>query len=133
MTSWSIEQLCNLKEIINHKVVYDGYEFVWMSKPDGEWVRHFVSNFEDYNKPMSWIHHHTYNWGVEYRARHSKYLEDMRKSLDVDVRIKEISREAKFKTKEKVNEIIRLKPNMSNKDIAGLLEVTVRTVERYKI
>ena len=133
MTNWTTEQLRNLKEVTNHKVIYDGYEFVWMSKPEDKWLRHYISNFEDYNKPMSWIHHHTYNWGVEYRARHSKYLEDMRKSLDVDVRIKEISREAKFKTKEKVNEIIRLKPNMSNKDIAGLLEVTVRTVERYKI
>ena len=137
MTSWSTEELNNLKEITNHKVVYDGYEFVWMSRPNNKWLRHFVSNFEDYNKPMSWIHHHTYNWGVEYRARQAKYLEDMRKSLDLEVsiedKIKEISREAKIKTKEKVIEILKLKPSMGNKDIASLLGVTIRTVERYKI
>ena len=120
MTSWSTEELNNLKEITNHKVVYDGYEFVWMSRPNNKWLRHFVSNFEDYNKPMSWIHHHTYNWGVEYRARQAKYLEDIRKSLDVDIKIQQISKEAKVKTKEKISEILKLKPSISNKDIALL-------------
>ena len=133
MTNWTTEQLGNLKNVTNHKVVYDGYEFVWMSKPNNTWMRHCVSNFKDYNKPMSWIHHHTYNWGKEYRQRHDRYLQDMRKSLDIDVKIREISREAKVKTKEKVREIINLKPTITNKDIADILGVTIRTVERHKI
>lgn len=132
MTSWSTEELNNLKEITNHKVVYDGYEFVWMSRPNNKWLRHFVSNFEDYNKPMSWIHHHTYNWGVEYRARQAKYLEDMRKSLDVDIKIQQISKEAKVKTKEKISEILKLKPSISNKDIASVLGITIKSVEYHK-
>jgi hypothetical protein len=132
MTSWSTDELNNLKEITNHKVVYDGYEFVWMSRPNNKWLRHFVSNFEDYNKPMSWIHHHTYNWGVEYRARQAKYLEDMRKSLDVDIKIQQISKEAKVKTKEKISEILKLKPSISNKDIASVLGITIKSVEYHK-
>ena len=132
MTSWSTEELNNLKEITNHKVVYDGYEFVWMSRPNNKWLRHFVANFEDYNKPMSWIHHHTYNWGVEYRARQAKYLEDMRKSLDVDIKIQQISKEAKVKTKEKISEILKLKPSISNKDIASVLGITIKSVEYHK-
>jgi DNA-binding NarL/FixJ family response regulator len=56
----------------------------------------------------------------------------MRRSLDIDVKIREISREAKVKTKEKVREIVNLKPTISNKEIANILEVTIRTVERYK-
>ena len=98
MTNWSTEDLMYLKEMINHKVIYDGYEFVWMHKLYGEWNRHYVSNFEDYNKPMSWIHHNVYNWGKEYRQRHAKYLDDMRNQLDIDVKIREISREANIKT-----------------------------------
>ena len=132
MTNWTTDQLRNLKEVTNHKVIYDGYEFVWMSKPEDKWLRHYISNFEDYNKPMSWIHHHTYNWGVEYRARHSKYLEDMRRSLDVDVKIRAISKEATIKTKEKIIEILQLKPSISNKDIAEVLGVTVKSVEYHK-
>ena len=132
MTNWSTEELKHLKEMTNHKVVYDGYEFIWMHRLDGEWNRHYVNNFEDYNKPMSWIHHHVYNWGKEYRQRHAKYLDDMRIQLDIDIKIREISKEANVKTKEKVIEILHLKPNISNKDIAGILGVTIKSVEYHK-
>ena len=132
MTNWSTEELKHLKEMTNHKVVYDGYEFIWMHRLYGEWNRHYVNNFEDYNKPMSWIHHHVYNWGKEYRQRHAKYLDDMRIQLDIDIKIREISKEANVKTKEKVIEILYLKPNISNKDIAGILGVTIKSVEYHK-
>jgi len=56
----------------------------------------------------------------------------MRKSLDIDVKIREISREAKIKTKEKVREIVNLKPNISSKDIADILEITTRAVEYHR-
>ena len=133
MTNWTTEQLKNLKEVTNHKVVYDGYEFVWMSKSDNIWSRHYISNFKDYNKPMSWIHHHTYNWGKEYKQRQETYLADMRRSLDIDIKIREISREAKVKTKEKVREIVNLKPTISSKDIADILEITPRAVNKHRI
>jgi len=132
MTNWTTEELSNLKDVINHKVIYDGYEFVWMSKPNTKWERHYVSNFEDYNKPMSWIHHNVYNWSKEYRARQTKYLEDMRKSLDIDVKIREISRESNIRTKEKVREIIELKSDITNIEISEILDVTVRSVERHR-
>ena len=132
MSNWNTEDLMHLKELTNHKVIYDGYEFVWMSKPDNIWSRHYISNFEDYNKPMSWIHHHTYNWGKEYKQRQEKYLADMRKSLDIDVKIREISREAKIKTKQKVLEVISLRPSISNKEISDILDVTIRSVERHR-
>ncbi len=133
MTNWTTEELSNLKDVINHKVIYDGYEFVWMSKPNTTWERHYVANFEGYNKPMSWIHHHTYRWGKEYKQRQEKYLADMRKSLDVDVKIREISREAKVKTKQKVKEILNLKPNISSKEIADILDITPRAVNKHRM
>tara|TARA_R110000796_G_scaffold95908_1_gene201353 strand:- start:584 stop:985 length:402 start_codon:yes stop_codon:yes gene_type:complete len=132
MTNWSTEELKHLKEMTNHKVVYDGYEFIWMHRLDGEWNRHYVNNFEDYNKPMSWIYSHVYRWGKEYRQRHAKYLDDMRIQLDIDIRIREISKEANVKTKQKVLEVISLRPSISNKEISTILDVTVRSVERHR-
>ena len=132
MTNWTTEELSNLKDVINHKVIYDGFDFVWMSRASNTWERHYVSNFRDYNKPMSWIHHHTYRWGKEYKQRQDKYLANMRRSLDVDVKIREISREVEIKTKQKVKEILNLKPDISTTDIADILGVTIRTVERHK-
>jgi len=132
MTNWSTEDLRNLKEMTNHKVVYDGYEFVWLSKRQGKWNRHYTNNFEDYNKPMSWIHHHVYNWSKEYRQRHAKYLDDMRIQLDIDIKITEISREANTRTKIKINQILKLKPILNNQQIADILGVTIRTIRRIR-
>ena len=131
-TSWSDNHLKQLKDITNHKVIYDGYEFVWMSKLDGNWNRHYVRNFTNYNKPMSWIHVSIYKLNKEYKNRYSKYLEDMRRSLEIDIRIQEISRVANIKTKQKIQEILNLKPDINNKDISDILGVTIRTVERHR-
>ena len=57
----------------------------------------------------------------------------MRRSLDIDIKIREISREAKVKTKEKVREIVNLKPTISSKDIADILEITPRAVNKHRI
>ena len=59
-TSWSTEQLKQLKELTNHKVIYDGYEVVWMSKLDNIWKSPYTTTFTKYTKPMSWLHTHLY-------------------------------------------------------------------------
>ena len=56
----------------------------------------------------------------------------MRRSLEIDVKIREISRIANIKTKQKIQEILNLKPDISNKDISDILGVTIRTVERHR-
>ena len=71
-------------------------------------------------------------WNKEYKNRYSKYLEDMRRSLEIDIRIQEISRVANIKTKQKIQEILNLKPDINNKDISDILGVTIRTVERHR-
>jgi len=130
-TSWSTEHLRQLKELTNHKVSFDGYEFVWLSKVDGEWQRQCIVSFDNYNKPMSWIYFTVARWNKEYKQRSESYFNEMIKELEVDVKIKEISNEYSKKTKQKINEIKTLKPTISNKEIADILEVTVRTVERH--
>ncbi len=121
-----------LKEITNHKVIYDGYEFVWMVRLDGNWIRRYVRNFSDYNTPISWIHFNLSRWGNEYVSRRSEYLKEMRSNLETDIKIAKISREANVTTKQKVLEVINLKPKISSKEIADILDITVRSVERHR-
>tara|TARA_R110000796_G_scaffold214512_1_gene330469 strand:- start:155 stop:556 length:402 start_codon:yes stop_codon:yes gene_type:complete len=132
MSSWNTEHLMQLKEITNHKVIYDGYEFVWMVRLDGNWIRRYVRNFSDYNTPISWIHFNLSRWGNEYVSRRSEYLKEMRSNLEADIKIAEISREANVTTKQKVLEVINLKPKISSKEIADILDITVRSVERHR-
>ena len=129
---WSIEHLNQLKELTNHRVVWDKYEFVWQVKLDGKWQRHYIRNFNNYNTPMSWIFFNISKWNNEYNNRRTKYLKDMKANLEVEIKITEISRESNVRTKQKIKEIINLKPSISNKDIADVLGVTIRTVERHK-
>ena len=129
---WNKEELKQLREITNHRIDYDGYEFVWMHKLDGKWKRHYVRNFPDYNQPMSWIYYCISIWNKDYNKMHKRYIKDMKRNLDIEIKITEISREANSRTKDKVNEILRLKPSMSSRNIADVLGVTIRTVERHR-
>ena len=129
---WNTEELKQLKEITNHRVVYDGYEFVWEHKLNNIWERHYVRNFDDYNKPMSWIHFNISKWNKEYDKRSLDYLNEMKKNLEIEIKITEISREANIRTKNKINEILKLKPSMNNQQIADILGVTTRTIRRLR-
>ena len=80
---------------------------------------------------MSWIYFNVSRWEKEYKQRNESYFNEMIKELEIDVKIKEISDEYCKKTKQKVNEIKTLKPNITNKEIAEILEVSIRTVERH--
>ena len=94
---WSAEHLKELKELTNHKVIWDGYEYVWMSKRDNKWQRHYVRNFDNYNTPMSWIFFNLSKWNNEYNERSKQYLKKMQLDLETEVKITEISREASIK------------------------------------
>ena len=129
---WSTEELKQLKELTNHKVIYDGYEFVWQVKLNGKWKRHYIRNFDNYNVPMSWIYHNLSKWNNQYNDRRKQYLKNMQLDLETEIKITEISREANIKTKEKIQQILKLKPSISNKEISDILGVTIRTIERHK-
>lgn len=135
-TNWSDNELKQLKEITNHRVRFDGYEFIWEHNIDNVWSRHYVSNFKDYNKPMSWIHFHIHNWRKEHRQRQrverKAYLSHMRKELDIDIKIKEISKDYNKATKDRVNQLINLRNSLSNKDISNILDISERSVRRYR-
>lgn len=129
--SWTTEHLHQLKEITNHKIVFDGYEFVWMHQLDGEWSRHSINNFEDYNKPFSWLMEALHTWRVVYNQRVKDYLKEMSKDLDVDVQISKIYKDHNLKTFKKIKQMLVIKPSLTTKQIAELLEMSERGVRRH--
>jgi len=129
--NWTTEHLHQLKEITNHKIVFDGYEFVWMHKLDGKWDRHYIKNFEEYKMPFSWLMEALHTWKVVYNQRMKDYLKEMSKGLDVDVQVSHIYKDHELKTSEKIKQMLDIKPSLTNKDIAQLLEMTNRGVRRH--
>ena len=132
MSSWKTSDLKDLKEITNHKVVWDGYEFIWMSKINNVWSRHYVRNFKDYNTPISWMYFNISKCENEYDKRQKKYVKDMRKELEIEIKITEISRDTIKRNTNKVLEILQLKPSLNNQEIADILGVNIRTIRRIR-
>jgi Fic family protein len=134
-TSWSTSDLKQLVEITNHRITYDGYEYVWEHYLNKEWRRHFVRNFKDYKKPYGWLLNCVYRWNKELVKRSQeedrKYFDSMFKDLEIERKIHSIAKEYQNKTKDRVLRIKELKPELSSKEIGELLEVSKRTVERY--
>ena len=136
VTSWSDNHLSQLSVLTNHKIIYDGYEYRWLHFIDGEWSIHSVKYFEDYKQPYSWIRECVYRWSKELQGREARkqskeYYKIMFQSLEIDRKIFDISKEHEIKTFEKIKQIKELRPEMDKKDVAELLDISVRSVERY--
>jgi DNA-directed RNA polymerase specialized sigma24 family protein len=136
-TSWSTNELAQLIDYNNHKIVYDGYHYVWHHYLNNTWEIHTISLFEDHKKAYTWIHTNIYRWTKEITARRKTeqskdYFKAMSKRLEVDKKISDIAKDAIRRTKDKVQQIITLRPTISNKDIAEMLDISIRSVERHR-
>ena len=136
ITSWSDSHLRQLSVLTNHKIVYDGYDYRWLHFLDGEWSIHSVKFFNDYKQCYNWIRSTVYRWEKEITSRDLKraskeYYSNMFKDLEVDRQIHDISKDHESKTYEKVKQIVELRPSISRDDIAELLNISTRSVNRY--
>ena len=67
--SWTTKQLKSLTEIENHKIMFDGYEYIWMINLDGNWSRHSLQNFNTYGKAVHYLRFHMHLWDKELEKR----------------------------------------------------------------
>ena len=68
-TSWSTEDLKSLTKINNHKIMFDGYEYVWVRKLKEDWERHFICNFKNSKKAFSYLKYNMVKWKKELNNR----------------------------------------------------------------
>jgi DNA-binding CsgD family transcriptional regulator len=55
----------------------------------------------------------------------------MSKSLDADVQLSVIYKDHEIRTHDKIKKMIIIKPSLTTKDIAELLEMSIRGVQRH--
>ena len=125
MTSWTDDQLKQLRQLSNHKVVADvSGEYNWMHNITGKWEVHSVKVFEDQNTAYSWLYFWIDKWGKELDDRFSSKLKQDRRKL------KSIKRSKRMTNKEKIQSIRTLMTNYTLQDIANELSVSASTVKR---
>ena len=74
ITSWSYDKLKQLTLPKNHRAIFDGFEYVWQSKIDGVWNRHYILNFNTLKKYESYLLYNIARWSTELKNRDKDML-----------------------------------------------------------
>ena len=135
MTTWTNDQLELLCKPENHKIIFDGYEYKWYHKLDGnKWDLHSVYTFEDWKKPYSWLKWAMAAWAKELEARRATtakdHLKEMKEYLFKVEKARAIA-DSKLKTKDKIQQIQMLLPDESITFIADLLRISRQAVHKH--
>lgn len=138
-TSWSNDDLKKLTNPLNHRIIYDGYNFVWEHNINDKWELHCIKLFNDYKKPYSWLMECISNWSKEIKERELKesrqhfkqMFKDLKIKQNISIAINEIAKEHHTKTKEKIKMIRNINPNLSSLEIAEILGISKRAVNKY--
>lgn len=135
MTSWTNDELELLCKPQNHKIVFDGYEYKWYHKLDGnKWDIHSVYTFEDWKKPYSWLQWALAAWAKELEARRKDAAKEHFNEMKSYLRKVEQARliaNSSMKTKNKIQAIQELLPEESITFIADLLKMSRQAVHKH--
>lgn len=135
MTSWTNDELELLCKPENHKIVFDGYEYKWYHKLDGnKWDMHSVYAFEDWKKPYSWLQWALGAWAKELESRRKdmakEHFNEMKLYLYTVEQARKIA-DSDIKTKSKIQQIKKLLPGESVTFIADLLKMSRQAVHKH--
>lgn len=128
-TSWSDNHLMLLSNINNHKIVKnEDSKYIWYHKINNEvWELHSIWVFDNYRKPVSYLHFWLALWTKEFEYR-QKELSINRSATKKKVRaLKKALNKSK---RDKIRELNELKPEFTQQELANELEVSLSTVKR---
>ena len=124
-TSWTTEQLHQLSQRFNHKIVKDNAgEYRWYNNIENKWQIHSIQVYETYSKPASFLEYWLVKWNDEYTDRINKEFRQRRRQY------KRLKRKVKITQTELVNELKGLFPEWTNQEIANDLGISPSTVKR---
>jgi len=136
MTSWTDEQLETLCKPENHKIIFDGYEYFWHHKLNGnKWEIHSVYSFDNWKKPYSWMRWALGAWAKELAQRRedavSTHFKSMKSYLNKVEQARLIASDSKLKTKDKIAEIQKLLPEESITAVASIMNMTRQAIHKH--
>jgi hypothetical protein len=121
--AYTLKELSYLKDIENHKIIYDGYDYIWYANKGNDYELHSIKLFSDYKETLS----HIYYWINKYKKEYNKkdvYMDRMLNELLKDVQIKNICKNKDLKTKDKIKYILAINPKIKNLELSNLLDLS---------
>ena len=133
--SWSTNQLRLLTAKDNHKIMFDGYEYIWMNKIDGEWKRHCIFNYANRKRAYSHMKYSLSQWDKELIRRVNKYernqfFKEMEEEFKSQDKIRGIAKST-LPTIEKINFMRLENPHISKYQVCELLDIKASIYYRY--
>jgi hypothetical protein len=87
-TSWTNEQLEKLSLPSNHKITYDGFEYWWHHKINGnKWELHYINSTEDSSKYVKYLTYWLIRWSKELSERLKESVRDGMKVFNQELKI----------------------------------------------
>ena len=135
-TSWSNEQLDKLIDPTNHKITYDGYEYRWYHKINGnKWESHFIKGYKDYNTLYSFLYFWIPLWSKELNERKKEVyrigIKEVKKELQITKTYVGISERDDLTTKEKIEMMNNLNEITNCDEVATILKVSSTLVRNH--
>lgn len=135
ITSWSTDDLTKLINPMNHKLIFDGYEYYWYHKINyTRWELHYIKPFQDINIYNNLLHATIYKWNNELEARKVKTdkleaakLKEKKKNINKIIKISKRS----LKTVKKLKLILEIDNSIEDRDIYKALNISKATFYRH--
>ncbi len=136
-TNWSDRDLQKLSQYRNHRIIFDGFNYIWQHRLKGnKWETHSIDCYPEPLRPLHEIHYWTSKYRKELSERQSKqdsiYYREMKLYLYRINKVKRLRDNRKIKTRDKVKVIMNLIPEMSTAGIAELLNISRQMVHRHQ-
>ena len=133
---FTLQELKDLKELQNHKILFDGYNYRWYSKINNNWNIHSIKLFDNYEQPFSWIKFSIAIWEEKYNKlilkENRKHIRQVKKELKMQYKLHNIKRQAELSNKKKISEVLKIKPDISNNEICDLLGLSRMQIHRLR-
>lgn len=131
-TSWTDDELQQLCDINNHRIIYDGYNYVWENKMNNVWTRRTVFYYDTFAKPYSVLKYWIACWSKELIERKELKVYNTLKGDALNMyRAFEICKLDYLKNKEKTKRIKKLIPHITDDTLSYMIGVHRVTINRY--
>ena len=134
-TSWSDAELLALRDAKNHRIIYDGFGYVWEHKLNDEWELHSIFKYREYDYYCHLIYYWSHQWGRELSARlnskSNSALKEIKSKGRIMKKIVKIASYNDMSVEDKIKLIAELMPDEPQSYIADILGVSRRTVNRH--
>lgn len=127
---YTLEQYRYLCFEDNHKIINDGPDYYWYSKKDNKtFTIHCIKSFRNSKIVLAHIKY----WLPIYKKlaiNPINCIDRMFKELKIEEEITEIANNNNLNLTRKVGKIIAINPNIKQKELASILEVSKMTISR---